>query len=64
MTRGDDYISFNPTTIFWTDGDDSYTKDWRALLDMLDKYQNNHGESLFGTWDGTSTGQPIIKVDT
>jgi phage-related protein len=64
MTRGDDYISFNPTTIFWTDGDDSYTKNWKALLEMLDKYQHNHGASLFGTWEGTSTGQPIIKVDT
>lgn len=62
MTRGDNYISFNPTSIYWTDGDISYTKNWKDLLGMLDKYQNNDGSGLLGTWEGTSTGQPIIKT--
>lgn len=62
MTRGDNYISFNPTSIYWTDGEISYTKNWKDLLGMLDKYQNNDGSGLLGTWEGTSTGQPIIKT--
>lgn len=64
MRKGDDYLSINPTTIFWTDGNISYTKTWKNLLEMLDLYQHDYGESLFETWEGTSTGQPIIKVDT
>ena len=63
MRRGNDYLSINPTTIFWTDGNISYTKTWKNLLEMLDLYQHDYGESLFETWEGTSTGQPIIKVD-
>ena len=62
MMKGDDYISFNPTSIYWTDGDIAYTKNWKDLLNMLDKYQDNDGSGLLGTWEGTSTGQPIIKT--
>lgn len=61
MTNGDDYISFNPTTIYWRSGDISYTKNWKDLLGMLDKYQNNDGSGLLGTWEGTTSGHIIVK---
>ena len=62
MQKGDDYISINPTTVYWTDGNISYTKTWKNLFEMLDKYQHNDGEGLLGTWEGTDYGQPIIKA--
>ena len=61
MTRGNDYISFSPSTIYWTDGDVSYTKSWGDLLGMLDKYQKDDGEGLLGTWEGTTSGHIIVK---
>lgn len=61
MAKGNDYISFSPSTIYWTDGDVSYTKNWKDLLGMLDKYQDNDGSGLLGTWEGTTSGHIIVK---
>lgn len=62
MKRGNYEISINPSTIYWTDGNIAFTKTWKNLFEMLDKYQDNDGEGLLGTWEGTDYGQPIIKA--